>query len=138
MAVGRDLKVLQGGTVIAGFRNTTISWSGGSIDLTSGTDNGIRLLDAKAAQEQIDVSGEGIMRADTLRALVLNSGSKMLEDITIEFPILDENNNDAATLAGDFRITLYEESGAYNDAVTFSYTLESSGAWTYTPEAAGV
>jgi predicted secreted protein len=29
-------------------------------------------------------------------------------------------------------LTGLEESGAYNDAMTFSASLQSSGAWTYT------
>ena len=50
----------------------------------------------------------------------------MLTDITIEYP-------DGATLAGDFYLASVEETGAYNEAVTFSASLQSSGQWTYTP-----
>lgn len=135
MAVGRNLKVKKAAAVIAGLRSATISYSGESIDLTSGEDNGKRLLDAAAAQEQIDISGEGIMKEALFRELVLGSSSKLLEDITIEFPILTSTNTTPAKLTCDFRLSSYEEVGPYNDAVTFTYTLESSGAWTYTAEA---
>jgi len=35
-------------------------------------------------------------------------------------------------LAGDFFLTSFEETGTYNEAVTFSASLQSSGDWTYT------
>jgi len=135
MAVGRKLKLKKNATVLAGIRTKTLSYSGESIDLTSDEDLGKRLLDADAAQEQIDISFDGIAKDATLRDLVLGSSSKLLEDITLEFPVITSGNT-AATLAGDFRLTGYEEGGTYNDAITFSGTLESSGDWTYTPEAA--
>jgi len=135
MAVGRKFKVKKGATTLAGIRAKTFSYSGESIDLTSDDDLGKRLLDADAAQEQIDISFDGVMKGDTLRALVLGSASKLLEDITLEFPIITSSNTTPATLACDFRISGYEETGSYNGEITFSGTFESSGAWTYTPEA---
>lgn len=135
MAVGRKVLLKKAGTVIAGVRTKTLSWSGESIDLTSGENDGVRLLEAASGQEQIDISMEGVMKEETFRELVLGSASKMLTDITLEFPILDPANAVAATLSGDFRISSFEEGAPYNDATTFSATLESSGAWTYTPEA---
>lgn len=135
MAVGRNLKLMKNTEVVAGVRTKTLSWSGESIDITSGEDSGFRTLEAASGQEQIDISFEGIMKEETFRELVLGNTSKMLTDITLEFPILGDTNTTAATLTGDFRISSFEEGAAYNDAVTFSGTLESSGEWTYTPEA---
>jgi TP901-1 family phage major tail protein len=135
MPVGRELLVKKGGTTIAGLRTATMSWSGESIDLTSGEDSGKRKLAAASGQEQIDISAEGIMKEASFRALVLGSASKMLTDITIEFPILNSSNTTPAKLTGDFRISSFEESAPYKDAITFSMTLESSEAWTYTDEA---
>jgi len=135
-AVGRELLVTKNNVAIAGLRNATLSWSGGSIDITSGEDNGKRLLLAASGQEQIDIKCEGIMKAHVFQALVLGSSSKMLTDIDIEWPIATSPNTTEATLSGNFRISSYEEGAPYNDAITFSMTLESSGAWTYTAEAA--
>jgi TP901-1 family phage major tail protein len=136
MAVGRTLLLKKNSTVIAGLRSASLSWSGESIDLTTGEDSGKRLLEALSAQEQIDISAEGLMKEEQFRALVLGSATKMLTDIEIEFPILDTaTNSTEATLTGNFRISSFEEGAPYNDAITFSISLESSGAWTYTPEA---
>lgn len=135
-AVGRELLVKKNSAVIAGLRTATLSWSGESIDITSGEDAGKRLLLAASGQEQVDISVEGIMKADVLRNLVLGSASKLLTDITLEWPIVTPGNTTEATLSGNFRISSYEEGAPYNDAITFSATLESSGAWTYTAESA--
>jgi TP901-1 family phage major tail protein len=135
-AVGRQLVVTKNNVVIAGLRTATLSWSGESIDITSGEDDGKRLLLAASGQEQLDISVEGIMKANVFRDLVLGSASKMLTDIEIEWPIITSPNTTEATLSGNFRISSYEEGAPYNDAITFSATLESSGAWTYSPEAA--
>ena len=132
-AVGRDLLVKKASTVIAGIRTATLSYSGESIDIASGEDTGKRLLLAEAGQEQIDLAVEGIMKAVTFREIALGSASNMLTDITITWP-LSSGATTAATLSGNFRISAYEEGAPYNDAITFSATLESSGAWTYTAE----
>lgn len=135
MAVGRKLIIKKADTRIAGLRTASLAWGGESIDLTSGEDNGFRLLDEASGQEQLDISGEGIMKEELFRELALSGSSKMLEDITIEYPILDSANTTPATMTGNFRLSSFEESAPYNDAITFSYTLESSGEWTYTAEA---
>lgn len=135
--VGREALLKKGATVLAGVRTKTLSWGGESIDLTSGENDGIRLLASASGQEQIDLPLEGIAKDDELIAIALNPAtSKMLTDITIEFAIREPGNTTKATLSGDFRLSSYEEGMPYNDAITFSATLESSGAWVYTPEAA--
>lgn len=137
MALGRKAKLKKDGSVIAGIRTVTLSWSGESVDLTTGEDDGFRLLDALSGQEQIDISFEGISKdGDVFRDLVFSNGSRMLTDITIEFEILDPTNTTPASLTCDFRLSSYEEGKPYNDATTFSGTLESSGEWTYTAESA--
>lgn len=134
-AVGRELLLKKGGTVIAGLRNVTISWGGESINVTSGEDSGQRLLLAASGEEQIDLSFDGLTKDSVLRDIALGSSSKMLTDVTIEWPIFDSvTNSDPADISGNFRFSSYEEGAPYQDAITFSGTLESSGAWTYDPE----
>lgn len=133
MAVGRKLLLKKGSTVLAGLRTKSLAWSGESVDMTTAEDDGKRLLDELSGQEQIDISIDGIMKGSTLRDLVLGSSSKMLTDVTIEWPA-SASGATPASLSGDFRLSAYEEGAPYNDAITFSGTLESSGDWTYTPE----
>jgi len=135
--VGRDLLIKKNSIVIGGIRNGTIDWTGESIDVTTGEDAGVRLLLEASSQEQIDVPIDGIMKEELLRDLTIGaSGTRILTDIEIEWPISDPVNTTPATLTGDFRLSSYSEGEPYNEAITFSATLESSGAFVYTPEAA--
>ena len=135
--VGRDLLVTKNAVVIAGIRTATLDWSGESIDVTTGEDAGVRLLLEASAQEQLDMPIEGLMKSELLRELTLGaSETRILTDIEITWPIVTPGNTTPATLTGDFRLSSNSEGAPYNEAITFSGTLESSGAFVYTPEAA--
>jgi len=62
-----------------------------------------------------------------------DNGSKLLTDITIEFPTFGAQVT-GATISGDFYFNGYTENGGGSDgAIEFDGTLQSSGEWTYTP-----
>jgi len=123
---GRSLVLKKGGVAIAGIQTKAISYAGEAIDITSDDDSGYRTLLSSPGIETLDISGDGVTKNTTLRALSLNSGgTTQASDWSIEFP-----NGD--TITGNFNLTSYEENGTHNDAVKFSLALSSSGAWTYT------
>lgn len=124
-AKGRELLVKRGSSVIAGIRTKSISFNGEPIDVTTDDDSGFRTMLDDAGTYAIDMSFDGITKDNDLRGVVLVGGSLMLNDVSIEYP-----NGD--TLSGDFFLASLEESGTYNDAITFSGSLQSSGEWTYT------
>lgn len=123
---GRELLVKKNNVVIAGVRTKTVTINGEPIDVTTDDDSGYRTLLGDPATRSIDLSVEGITKDAVLRAIVAGGGSQMLTDITIEYPNGDE-------ISGNFYLVSIEESGEYQDAVTFSASLQSSGAYTYTP-----
>ena len=127
-SVGRNLQIKQNTTILASVRSKSISYAGESIDITSDDDAGFRTLLSDNGQEAIDISFDGVATDKIIRGLALTSGTKLLTDINILWP-------DTSTLTGDFYLSSYEESGSYKDAVTFTASLQSSGAWTYTPVA---
>ena len=133
---GRNLVLKKNSVAIAGIRNATIDWSGDSIDISNNDTAGKRKLLGDLAQEQITISGDGIELEDIFRAVCLASGSKMLTDISVDLPIVESTNTTKGTITGSFLVTAFSLGAPYNDAVTFNVTMESSGAWTYTPEAA--
>lgn len=126
--VGRNLKLEISGTAIAGVRTKSLSINREAIDITSDDDEGFRTLLAEAGQVALDISFDGITKDATLRAAIMTASDIELANLAIEYP-------DGGTIAGTFMLTSLEESGTYNDAVQFSGTLQSSGAWTYTPPA---
>lgn len=123
-AKGRDLLVKKGSTVLAGVRTKGISINGEPIDITSDDDDGYRTMLADAGTYSVDLSVEGITKDDTLVAVIMAGGSLMLTDITIDYP-------NGKTLSGNFFLNSVEETGTYNEAVTFSASLQSSGTFTY-------
>lgn len=125
-SAGRELLIKKGVSVIAGVRTKTVTINGEPIDITSDDDSGFRTLLASAGLRSIDLSVEGVTKDATLRAIVAGSSSQLLTDITVEYP-----NGD--TIEGDFYLVNIEESGEYQDALTFSASLQSSGAFVYTP-----
>lgn len=124
-SAGRELLIKKGVSVIAGVRTKTVTINGEPIDITSDDDSGFRTLLASAGLRSIDLSVEGVTKDATLRAIVAGVSSQLLTDITVEYP-----NGD--TIEGDFYLVNIEESGEYQDALTFSASLQSSGAFTYT------
>jgi len=136
MPVGRKFVVKKNDTKLAGVRSKTFTYSGEPIDETSDDDSGRRKLADATGQQQIDMSVEGVLKGSTLRDIALDlEQSNMLTDITLEFPLLDPVNTTAAMLSGNFFMTNFEETGEYNGEITFTTQLQSSGPWTYTPEA---
>lgn len=125
-SAGRELLIKKGVSVIAGVRTKTVTINGEPIDITSDDDSGFRTMLATAGLRSIDLSVEGVTKDSSLRAIVAGVSSQLLTDISIEYP-----NGD--TIDGDFYLVNIEESGEYQDALTFSASLQSSGPFTYTP-----
>ena len=126
-SIGRATLLKKNDVAIAGVRTKSLSWGGESIDVTTNEDAGVRLLLAESAQEQIDISFDGLEDGSTIRNIALATGTtKMLTDITYEL-------DDGVIISGDFRLSSYERGSPYNEGTTFSATLESSGPWVVTP-----
>lgn len=125
---GRDLLVLKNSVAIAGLRETGITHDGSPIDITNKGDNGYRTLASFSGVESIDISVSGVWEDATLRDIMFagTGTSKLLTDITLSW-------GDGATLSGDFYLSGGESAGNHDAEETYSHTLQSSGAWTYTP-----
>lgn len=127
--IGRELLVKRGSTVIAGLRSKGVAFNGEPVDVTTDDESGFRTLLSEAGTYSIDLSIEGVTKDNDLRSAILGATDLMLTDVNIEWP-----NGD--TLSGDFFFASLEETGPYNDALTFSGSLQSSGEWAYTAASA--
>jgi len=130
-AIGRTLLLQRGGTRLVGLRTKSWSFNGEPIDKTNDDDAGFRSLLTDAGTKSMDISFDGVAEDELIQDLVLSGGSLMLTDITLEWP-LRSGDTVPASLAGNFFLTSFEQSGTYNDAITFSGSLQSSEEWTYT------
>lgn len=128
--VGRNVTFTptQGGTPVTGMRTKTISINNEAIDITTDDDDGWRtLLGDDPALRSIDMSVEGITKDDALIQLATTGGSGLISEYTLDMPGLGE-------FQGDFHIGSLELGATYNEAVTFSCTIQSSGVIQYTSD----
>lgn len=116
----------SGGTPVTGMRTKTITINNEAIDITSDDDNGWRtLLGDDPALRSIDMSVEGVTKDAQLIELATTGGSGLISSYALEFEGL-------GTFTGDFHIGSLELGAPYNEAVTFSCTISSSGEITWT------
>ncbi len=127
-SIGRLLVIKKGGTKLASIRTKTVAWNGEAVDVTTDDDSGFRTLLSNAiGQEQIDLSGDGLELDSVLKDIAFDPAvGKQLTDITIEFP-------DGEIISGNFQFVSFEVVGPYQESTTFTYSMQSSGQWTYTP-----
>jgi len=107
-------------------KSKTVTIGGEPIDITQDCDNGFRKLMETGGTRSIDIAIEGLMEGGEALAL-LSDPTKT--DFNVEgeltFPGL-------WTIAGNFFITGFSSGAEIGTAVTVSFTLQSSGAWTRT------
>lgn len=122
---GRDFLIKKSGTAIAGAREGGMTLDGSPVDITSKSDGGFRTLADFAGVKALDLSVSGVWADKVLRdAAVLESAGLLLSDISLTYA-------DGGEITGDFYLANYEETGAHDDAVTFTASLQSSGTWAY-------
>ncbi len=125
--VGRNVTFTPtgSGVPVTGMRTKTISINNEPIDITSDDDNGWQtFLDNDPAQRGIEMSVEGITKDAALINLAVSGGSALISEYELEIQGL-------GTFTGDFHIGSLELRAPYNEAVTFSCTIRSSGEPTW-------
>lgn len=128
--VGRKVKFTptSGGTAVIGARTKTINFTNEGIDITSDDDDGWRTFHgADPAQRGIEMTVEGVLKDSALIELATVSGSELIDNYTLEMPGI-------GTFTGDFHFGSISLGAPYNEAVTFTATINSSGPVTFTPE----
>tara|TARA_B100000519_G_scaffold96656_2_gene84100 strand:- start:2204 stop:2611 length:408 start_codon:yes stop_codon:yes gene_type:complete len=110
---------------VAGLRSTSITLNDEAVDVTHKGSAGNRTLLADGGIHSMSMSGSGVFTDDaveeTLRAAMNATAFKSFQILIPDF----------ATYTGTFMVTSLEYSGEYNGEVTYSVSLESSGAITY-------
>ena len=125
--VGRKATITKGATPIAAIRTRTVSINNEPVDITSDDDNGFRTLLQDPGTKTLDLSIEGVAKDPTLLTSVMST-TDITETLSILFPTI-------GTIAGDFAVASFELAAPYNEAATFTASMQSSGAFTFTPAA---
>lgn len=116
-----------GAVAIVGQTTGTITVNREPIDITTKTDAGIRTLLEDIGTFGVDIAMEGIMKDTVLAVLGFDEAPTALYDF--EVTVGNLGTLTGSWFLGNFEIT--GEDGA--NAITFSTTLMSSGAVTFTP-----
>ena len=128
--VGRKavLSIGSPAVAVAAIRTKTMSLANEPVDITSDDDVGFRKLLADPGNKTLDITIEGVAKDvptfASLMALAV-SGTDILDNVTLLFPAI-------GTIAGEFVVSAFEVGAPYNEAATFSCTLQSAGAYTWT------
>ena len=121
---GRDLRIKFGSIVVAGARTDSFSVNTETIDITDKDDAGVRTLLDDIATRSVSLSCSGVMVDGTALATAMTAtAGGAAEPMTIEMGSI-------VSYTGDFIITSFEVTGEQADTITFSMSLESSGAIT--------
>jgi len=125
---GRDLRISYdsgtGMAVVAGARTDSLTFNNEAIDITDKDDAGVRTYLDDIAVKSMSLSCTGVATESTFSALAAAAASgTALHDFQVAF-------GSFATYAGSFFITSFEATGEQADTVTFTMSLESSGAIT--------
>lgn len=128
-SAGRLCVLTKNSVVIAGGRTVGVTWNGAPIDVTDQGDSGMQtFLDNVLSSDTLELTIDGMEEDQVLRDLAMDTtnAAKFMSDLTFTYP-----NGDV--ISGDFIMTSYSETGAYEDAQTFTATFVRNGAHTYTP-----
>lgn len=128
--VGRKAVLSQGSPLvaIAALRTKTMTMANEPVDITSDDDAGFRKLLADPGNKTLDLSVEGVAKdvaSFTALLTLATSGTDILDSFSLLFPGI-------GTIAGEFVVSSFEIGAPYNEAATFSCTLQSAGAYTFT------
>lgn len=117
-------------TTVADCRTTDGNFAREAVDGTHKGSNSFRDLVPDAGIKSLDLSIEGVFSDDsTQRQLLTDLLGGTLED----YRLVDISSSGVSqAYEGTFQVVSYDLGGAYNDAQTFSASLQSSGAVTVT------
>lgn len=124
-SIGRAMSFERDGQVIAGLRTKNLTINNEPVDITTDDASGFRTLMEESAERQIDASVEGLLFDDDLIMQAVQ-GEALITSATATLP-------SGATVTGDFRLNNVEVGAEYNDAITISAELHSTGEFTWSP-----
>lgn len=122
---GRKVRIKRGTTAVAGARTDSITINNEPIDISSKSDNGWRIYLADVGVRSIDAEVEGVLNDSTFLSLAVGTASALLESYTLEVLGI-------GSFTGNFYLASFAITGEQADAATFTASIQSAGAVTFT------
>ena len=113
-------------TTIGGLRSSSITINDEMVDVTNKDSSNNRTLLANAGVFSMSISGSGVF-TDSAAEIAFRSAALNAATLQIFSFIIP----DLGTYSGTFQVTSLEYAGEYNGEATYSFSLESSGAITF-------
>jgi TP901-1 family phage major tail protein len=113
-------------TTIGGLRSSSLTINEETVDVTNKDSSGNRELLADGGILSMSISGSGVFTDSTAEQSFRSAavGATTFQTFTFVIP-------DLGSYAGTFQVTSLEYAGEYNGEATYSFSLESSGAITF-------
>lgn len=130
---GRQLRLKKGdkttGVALVGERESTPTFTNSSIDVSDKDDGGYRTLLDDWGSRALDLKITGVLKDLELINIVTSSdGAVLLQEYTVAIAGVGD-------FEGDFWLESLELGAPHDDALTFSASLMSSGAFVFTAAA---
>lgn len=122
---GRLLRISRGGTPLVGARTDSVTINSEPIDITDKDDAGWRTMLADVGVRSVSCEVEGVLKDADLLGVSVGTASALIEGGVVEIQGI-------ATFTGNFYLQSLALGAEQADAVTFTATLESTGAVTAT------
>lgn len=116
-----------GGTTITQVRDVTVSIDHEIVDRTTKDSNGFREILEGAGTKSLVITFNGLVDNSAVFESFLNAANSGSTGTYAVGGIADGD-----VWEGSFNVSASEISGGFNNEQTFSATLNSSGAWTFT------
>jgi predicted secreted protein len=123
---GRAVAFTWDTSPVLGVREKSLTVNGEPVNVTSDEDDGVQVLLAEDAETSVQIELSGVTKDTVFRAAKLTGGESLQADVSLTY-------SDGGEIAGTFQLGPYSEGQPYNEAVTFTATLMSTGPVTYTP-----
>jgi len=117
--------IKRSGVKIANVVSKTFSINNEPIDITDDDDDGFRTLMEESGVRSIDVSCEGVLKADTLLGVAAAADPTLITADELDFHL-------GGKITGSFRFNSLEISGETAGRIQFSGSFQSTGAWVFT------
>lgn len=121
-----QLNISGGWNTVGGLRATAVNLGSVVVDTTSTRSGGWRQILNDCGNQTVTITGSGVFKNSTadqyIRSAFFNPNLQPLRVI----------QDDGHYYSGNFKVSKIQYQGAYNDTLLYDYTLESSGAVSYT------
>lgn len=128
--LGRANKIKLDGTTVIAFRTLSESVSNSLIDITDSESDGFSTSLDQPGEKMVTYSIEGMVKDNVIRKKMM-SGDINFDDAVIEYAFDADVHATGDTLTGDLKISEISFSMPYNEASTFSATLQTSGPYVW-------